>query len=100
MTRMYYMLLLRTTSEGYCCSRYGDGSGPVWLQNVHCLGNESKIEECSHNGWSNRSNYHWGDFSIDCLPNTSKNILFTVFIQLVLLCLSMIPRSVMLTSCC
>lgn len=76
------MQLLRITSEGYCCSHYGYGSGPVWLEGVQCLGNESKIEECSHSGWG-PYNYlnQWYDVSIDCLPNTSKNILFTVFIN-------------------
>lgn len=75
------MYLLRITSEGYCCSLYGEGSGPVWLVNVQCLGNESNIEECSHNGWGYNYWGHWSDVSIDCLPNTSKDILFTVFIN-------------------
>uniref|UniRef100_A0A8W8NH25 Uncharacterized protein n=1 Tax=Magallana gigas TaxID=29159 RepID=A0A8W8NH25_MAGGI len=60
------------TSEGYCCSRYGHGSGPVWLADVQCLGNETEIEECSHSGWGYITYmYHWEDVSIDCLPNTN-----------------------------
>ncbi|XP_028416145.1 pro-epidermal growth factor-like [Dendronephthya gigantea] len=33
--------------------RFGDGSGPVFLSNVQCSGDEAFIWDCSHNGWNN-----------------------------------------------
>ena len=30
--------------------RYGSSSGPVWLSQVSCLGNESKLSHCMHSG--------------------------------------------------
>ena len=31
-------------------------SGPVWLNQVKCLGNESKLSQCSYNGFGNVGN--------------------------------------------
>ena len=31
-------------------------SGPVWLRQVECLGNESKLSQCPHNGVGNVGN--------------------------------------------
>ena len=34
-------------------AQFGSGSGPVWLNQVGCLGNESKLSHCTHNGAGN-----------------------------------------------
>lgn len=64
--------MVRNTSETYCCSRHGTGTGPMWLSNVMCEGNESKIEECRNDGWKHFSFGHIFDASINCLPTFGK----------------------------
>ncbi|CAI5671649.1 unnamed protein product [Oreochromis niloticus] len=34
-------------------SKFGAGTGQVWLTDVTCSGNESSITECQHTGWGN-----------------------------------------------
>ena len=45
-------------------AHYGQGTGPVWLDNVQCLGNESDIFACARNGHHNC--WHDEDASVEC----------------------------------
>eukprot|EP00105_Crassostrea_gigas_P044287 XP_019928435.1 PREDICTED: latrophilin Cirl isoform X2 [Crassostrea gigas] len=55
-------------SEVFCCARYGKGSGPIWLDNVNCVGTEARIEDCGHNAWGSHNCHHNEDVSIGCYP--------------------------------
>eukprot|EP00105_Crassostrea_gigas_P042487 XP_019926635.1 PREDICTED: deleted in malignant brain tumors 1 protein [Crassostrea gigas] len=57
-----------TTSELYGGAVYGQGSGPIWLDDVDCVGSETKIQDCTHRGWGSHNCDHSKDVSISCLP--------------------------------
>ena len=61
---------------------YGDGSGPNWHDNLHCLGNETSLTECGlreFRGYCRRKD----DVSIVCDDGSGKccELLTTVVIK-------------------
>lgn len=34
---------------------FSDGEGPVWMDHLHCLGNENVLWDCSFSGWGHNS---------------------------------------------
>ena len=48
-------------------ARYGQGTGPIWLNNVQCLGSEFDILTCAHSGNLNQNCKHDKDASAKCL---------------------------------
>ena len=57
--------------NGTATQQFGSGSGPVWLNQVRCLGNESKLSHCLHNGAGNvGSSLHAQDVGVHCSGKT------------------------------
>jgi CD163 antigen len=46
---------------------YGEGSGPIFLDDVRCNGRESYIWDCSHRGWNKHNCSHLKDAGVECL---------------------------------
>lgn len=42
------------------------GSGPIWLDQVNCLGNESFIQDCHHWHWGEHNCEHTEDAAVVC----------------------------------
>ncbi|XP_072041386.1 uncharacterized protein [Amphiura filiformis] len=55
----------------YTSAEFGQGTGPVWLDDVSCSGSESRLDECSYNGWGN-SNCNGQDAGVICNDGEGK----------------------------
>ncbi|XP_019616108.1 PREDICTED: deleted in malignant brain tumors 1 protein-like [Branchiostoma belcheri] len=56
-------------STYYYRAYYGQGSGPIWMDNLNCNGYESSLQYCTHNGWGSHNCYHYEDVSVVCGAN-------------------------------
>ena len=60
-----------TYGSSYSGAYFGQGSGPIWLDNVICIGNESTLASCSHLGVNiTRSCSHYEDAGVRCYGGT------------------------------
>ena len=53
-------------------NQYGSGTGQIWLDDIQCIGDETSLFNCRHNGWGIHNCGHGEDVSIRCTTATGK----------------------------
>ncbi|XP_019637311.1 PREDICTED: deleted in malignant brain tumors 1 protein-like isoform X2 [Branchiostoma belcheri] len=54
----------------YTDARFGQGTGPIYLDDLGCTGVETSVFDCSHLGWGDHNCGHHEDASVVCLTST------------------------------
>ncbi len=67
MAKVHVLLFLNTGASSFDSSQFGQGSGPIFLDEVDCSGSEERLLDCSHT--SSHDCLHIEDVSVRC--NTS-----------------------------
>lgn len=53
---------------------YGGGSGPIWLDDLECNGNETRVQDCVHKPWGSNNCGHNEDAAVMCIQDNPPNI--------------------------
>ena len=49
---------------------FGQGSGPIWLDDTNCTGSENRLSSCDHRGWGVENCGHHDDAGVICFNGT------------------------------
>ena len=82
------------------CTTFGEGTGPIYLDDVSCMGNESRLADCQHLGIENHNCVHYEDAGVVCLGEYNNTCIHTYIVThigstVVIRCIADIFRSLL-----
>lgn len=61
-----FVLFFFFCSQVFKYAHFSNGYGPIWQDNLQCVGNETDIGDCPSNGWGNTDCGHGEDAGVSC----------------------------------
>uniref|UniRef100_A0A493T2K7 Soluble scavenger receptor cysteine-rich domain-containing protein SSC5D n=1 Tax=Anas platyrhynchos platyrhynchos TaxID=8840 RepID=A0A493T2K7_ANAPP len=55
-------------------ARFGEGSDPIWLDDVNCIGTEAVLSECQFQPWGSHNCRHGEDAGVVCSGNSCLSL--------------------------
>ncbi|NWV81746.1 NETR protein, partial [Dasyornis broadbenti] len=65
---------LSGTPKALSWAHYGQGSGPILLDEVQCSGNELSLDQCKKSDWGQQNCDHIEDAGVSCDPFTGTDV--------------------------
>lgn len=60
------MLGFKAAVRAYSYAAFGQGRGPIILDDVRCVGSETELSDCQHLGWGSHNCHHYEDAGVAC----------------------------------
>ena len=61
-----------SSGRAYLSAYYGQGTGPIWLSRLSCIGNEPYLTNCSQLSVGTKICTHYNDASVYCYGNRRR----------------------------
>ena len=67
------MLIHRTNAITYDSAHFGEGVGPIWMDDLNCRGDEQYLDNCRFPGWNKENCRHGEDAGVSCQCKLNLN---------------------------
>ena len=70
------MLGFKSAVRAYSLAAFGQGRGPILLDDVRCVGSETELSDCPHSGWGVHNCHHYEDAGASCTSKLNRYIVW------------------------